>query len=136
MKKYNAMGTTENQPHSGCLLKLTDVAKCHIVHTACKNHCTPFSKIQNLVGLKVDKIFDTSSTVQATINVLPGRSLFLPSSIGMHIWPGLASIKGIYSNNGQRSFGQTKPIFTLAMIVAVFLSHSIQMKNTLTNVWF
>jgi hypothetical protein len=61
--------------------------------------------------------------VQATIDVLLGRSLFLPSSIGLHVWPGLASIKGIYSDNGQRSFGQTKPIFTLAMIMATFLSH-------------
>jgi hypothetical protein len=77
-----------------------------------------------------------SSTVQATIDMLPGRSLFLPSSIGMHVWPGLASIEGIYSNNGQRSFGQTKPIFTLVMIMAVFLSHGVWMKNTLMNVWF
>jgi transposase len=56
MKKYNATGTAENRPRSGCPTKLTDTAKRHIVRTAHKNRRAPFSEIRNLVGLKADEI--------------------------------------------------------------------------------
>lgn len=56
LKKYNATGTTENQPRSGRPTKLTDVDKRHIIREARKNRRAPFSEIGNQLGLKVNEI--------------------------------------------------------------------------------
>jgi transposase len=137
MKKYNTTGTAKNRPRSGRLMKLTDTAKHHIVCTARKNCRAPFSEIRNLVGLKADEITIRHVLNHAGYHRRVARKVPFLTKLHRHACMAWARLYHKYSlQQWARVIWSDEAYIYLGDDRGRFLSHGVQMKNTLTNVWF